>query len=75
MELIGITGTLFIIIAFTLSGELKIRIFDLVGATLFIIYGVMIHSFSTILLNGVLVLIQIYKIRTILKNERLWWKF
>lgn len=62
MEIIGIIGTLFIILAFTLNGELKIRIFDLIGAILFVIYGITIGSFSTILLNGMLIVIQIYKI-------------
>lgn len=62
MEWIGIAGTLFIILAFTMNGERKIRIFDLIGALLFIIYGVMIRSFSTILLNVVLVVVQAYKL-------------
>lgn len=62
MEWIGIAGTLFIILAFTMNGERKIRIFDLIGALLFIIYGVAIRSFSTILLNVVLVVVQAYKL-------------
>ena len=61
-ELIGIIATSFIVLAFTRNGEFKIRVFDLVGATLFVIYGVLIHSFSTILLNGILIGIQIYKL-------------
>lgn len=62
MEWIGIAGTLFIILAFAMNGERKIRIFDLIGALLFIIYGVTIRSFSTILLNVVLVVVQAYKL-------------
>lgn len=62
MEWIGIAGTLLIILAFTMNGERKIRIFDLIGALLFIIYGVTIRSFSTILLNVVLVVVQAYKL-------------
>lgn len=62
MEVIGILGTLFIILAFTFNGEIKIRILDLIGAILFIVYGFTISSFSTILLNSLLVFIQIYKI-------------
>ena len=62
MEWIGIAGTLFIIWAFTMNGERKIRFFDMFGALLFIIYGVMIHSFSTVLLNVVLVVVQAYKL-------------
>lgn len=69
MEIIGILGTLFIIIAFSLNGELKIRIFDLIGAILFVIYGLTIHSFSTILLNTILIIIQIYKLYGIILRK------
>lgn len=62
MEIIGILGTLFIILAFLMNGELSIRILDLIGAILFVIYGATINSFSTILLNGILILVQLYKL-------------
>lgn len=62
MEWLGILGTLFIILAFTLNGETKIRVFDMIGAVLFIVYGFTIGSFSTILLNVVLVVVQAYKL-------------
>ena len=63
MEFIGIIATLFIIIAFTQNGEIRIRILDLIGAMLFVIYGILINSFSTVLLNTILIIIQIYKIK------------
>ena len=56
-ELIGVIATLFIVVAFSLNGELKIRLFDLVGAILFVVYGVLIKSFSIVLLNAILVAI------------------
>lgn len=62
MEIIGIIGTLFIILAFIQTGEIRIRLFDLIGAILFVIYGITISSFSTILLNGILIIIQLYKV-------------
>ena len=49
MEFLGILGTLFIILAFAMNGEFKIRVFDMIGALLFIIYGITIKSFSNIL--------------------------
>lgn len=69
MEIIGIIATLFIVLAFIQNGEFKIRILDLIGAVLFIIYGITISSFSTILLNGILVIIQIYKMYKLLNNK------
>lgn len=68
MEIIGILGTLFIILAFILNGEIKIRLFDLIGAILFVVYGFTIKSFSTILLNFILIIIQLYKLYK-LKNK------
>ena len=70
MEIIGIIGTLFIILAFAMNGEFKIRIFDLIGAILFVIYGITINSFSTILLNSTIIVIQIYKILKIKKGSK-----
>jgi len=61
-ELLGVIATCFIIIGFMQTGEFRIRLLDMIGATLFIIYGILIHSFSTVLLNSLLVAIQIYKL-------------
>lgn len=60
-EIIGIVGTLLILIGFCSDEERIIRIFDLAGSILFIIYGAVIGSISTILLNSVLVLVHTYK--------------
>ena len=70
IELLGITATLFIIAGFLQSGELKIRILDCIGAVLFVVYGMCIHSFSTVLLNSVLIGIQIYKIVKLRRNQK-----
>ena len=69
IEILGIIATLFIVIACAQSGEVKIRILDAIGAILFIVYGVLIHSFSTILLNSILVGVQLYKLRKLNKGE------
>lgn len=61
-EFIGILATLFILLAFLKSGEYEIRIYDLIGAILFVIYGILIDSFSVYFLNAILIIIQIYKL-------------
>jgi len=61
-EIIGLCGTIFILIAFLFNSEKKIRIFDGIGAILFIIYGCLIGSWSNVILNGVLVVIQAVKL-------------
>lgn len=69
-ELIGLAGTAFIVLAFTFSDQIKIRVFDGIGAALFIVYGFMIHSWSNIILNGILIAIHIYKIAKMLPRRK-----
>ena len=59
-ELIGIAGTLFVLASFLMKDYRKTRIINIVGALLFVIYGIAIGAMSTWLLNGILVLIHIY---------------
>jgi hypothetical protein len=61
-EIIGIIGTLFILIAFSFTGERKIRIMDTVGAALFVVYGILTQTWSTAILNFFLICINCYKI-------------
>lgn len=68
-EWIGVLGTTFIVIAFMQTGEKKIRILDAVGAVAFVIYGVTIHSFSTIFLNSILIGVQIYNLLKLHKES------
>ena len=62
VEVLGIIATLFIVIAFAMNSKKLIRIFDTIGAILFIIYGILIGSLSVWLLNGILVIINIHKL-------------
>ena len=70
-EVLGVCATIFILLAFLQNGELNIRILDSVGALLFILYGVLIHSFSTVLLNSILIIIQLVKMFKYYKKD---WK-
>ena len=62
VEILGIIATLFIVVAFAMNSKKSIRIFDTIGAILFIIYGILIGSLSVWLLNGILVIINIHKL-------------
>ena len=68
IEILGIVASLFIIAAFMFKDVRIIRLLDAVGAILYIIYGVLIHSFSNVLLNGFLVAIQIYHLYKLSKK-------
>ena len=61
-EVIGVCASVIVLISFLLKGEEKIRIVNLIGAILFVIYGLLIHAFSVWFLNSVLVLVHLYKL-------------
>ena len=61
-EIIGVVGTIAILIGFLSNSEKTIRIFDMVGAAFFVIYGVLLHAWSNILLSMILIVIHIVKL-------------
>lgn len=61
-EVIGLVATILIIAGFLLDGETKIRSVNIIGAGLYVIYGILIESPSNILLNGILIFVHVYKL-------------
>lgn len=51
-----------ILVCFLFNDEKWIRIIDGVGAVLYIVYGILIHSWSNIFLNAALVAVQVVKV-------------
>lgn len=62
MEIIGTFASIIVLISFLMKGEFKIRLINIFGAILFIIYGISINAFSVYFLNGALLLIHIIKL-------------
>ena len=60
VELIGVFGSIFVLLSFLMKDVKKIRIINIIGALLFVIYGIYINAFSTWFLNGALIIIHIY---------------
>ena len=61
-ELLGIVGTVIILLAFTFNSECKIRILDAVGAAFFVAYGIKTKTWSTVALNLALICVHAYKL-------------
>lgn len=70
VEVIGLIATLFVLASFLTSGEKNIRIINIVGALIFVAYGLMIGAVSVWLLNGILFIIHIYKLIKLAKNRK-----
>lgn len=67
-EALGIAASLFILISFIFKGELKIRTINIVGCVFFVIYGIMIKSFSVYFMNGTLIFVHIFYILRLKKK-------
>lgn len=70
-ELVGFTASLFILLAFTNDDMRLVRIYDSIGCVLFVIYGILIHSISTVFLNIVMISLQIYKLRKLKRSKEI----
>lgn len=69
-ELIGLLGTAIILIAFLFNTERQIRIYDMIGSVLFVVYGALIGSYSNVILNSVLILVHVVKLRRMRINAK-----
>lgn len=61
-ELIGVIASVMVLISFIMNGEEKIRIINIIGALLFVVYGLLIGAFSVWFLNGTLLFVHIDKL-------------
>lgn len=61
-EEIGTLASIIVLISFLCKSERKIRVVNIVGALLFVVYGALNGSFSVWFLNGALILIHLYKL-------------
>ena len=61
-EVTGVVATLFVLLSFAVNGEVKIRCINIIGAAIFVIYGLLISALSVWLLNGILIIVHIYKL-------------
>ena len=69
-ELIGVLASLIVLLSFVMNGESRIRIINIVGALLFVIYGLLINAFSVWFLNGTLLIVHIYKLIKMFQIEK-----
>jgi len=61
-EIIGIIATGFVLLSFLFTEEKRIRQINIIGAAIFVVYGIIISAISVYILNGALILIHIYKL-------------
>ncbi len=60
IEALGVLATIFVLLSFLCTDHRKIRIVNIIGAALFVVYGLLSGALSVWLLNSALVAIHIY---------------
>lgn len=74
-ECVGMLGSVFVAISMTFKtttdkGVMWLRIFNLIGSFVFVIYGIVLPAYSTIILNLVCVVLNIIGLVNIIKKIR-----
>ena len=59
-EMIGYIASLLIAVSLMMRSILKLRLINLVGAVFFTVYGLLIHAYPVAVVNGFIVIIDIY---------------
>lgn len=61
-EILGTIASIIVLISFLMKSERNIRLVNIVGALMFVVYGFCIDAFSVWFLNGSLCLVHIYRL-------------
>jgi len=69
MEIIAYIASAFILFSFTLKDQLKLRIFNSIGALIFIYYSLYKNDYPVVFINSSIVVINLFYI---IKNTK--WK-
>lgn len=69
IELVGYLGSVLVVVSMLMTSVVKLRVVNTVGASIFAVYALIIHSYPTALMNGCLVVINLYNLSRLLKKE------
>ncbi len=65
----GYLASLFLIISLIVHGDIKFRIYNLLGCSCFIVYGIVLHAFPIILTNSILFVINFFFLIKLYKHR------
>ncbi|MDF7676038.1 YgjV family protein [Neisseriaceae bacterium ESL0693] len=61
-DVLGYTGTVLVILSFLCNSLIKLRILNAIGAFLVTIYAIMNHAWPVALLDGFIVIINVFQL-------------
>ncbi len=60
VEIIGYVGSVVVAVSLAMGDVLRLRLINMVGAAIFSVYGLLVSAYPVALLNGFIVLVNIY---------------
>lgn len=72
LNIIGYVGSALVLISFLMASVLKLRIVNIAGSVASVIYSLMIHAYPTVIMNAALIVINLYYIRKMLKQNNIY---
>lgn len=71
IEYVGYAASLFVAISFLVKNITTIRLINIVGCVLFIIYGITIHAYPVAVMNSLVVIIHLYHLSRLSHNKKI----
>lgn len=69
IEALGYLGSLLVVVSMLMTSVMKLRIINTIGSLIFATYAMIIQSYPTAITNFILVLINLYNMRKLMKNS------
>ncbi|MGV9199211.1 MAG: hypothetical protein ACOC4M_10360, partial [Promethearchaeia archaeon] len=69
LEIVGFFASVLVAISLAMKNILKLRIINTSGATIFVIYGLIIQAYPVFLVNFIIILVNIYYLYDILTSQ------
>ena len=70
IEVIGVVASLMVLASFLMKDILVVRLVNIVGAIVFIVYGILIGAFATWFVNAALIVVHVIYIIKDLKEKK-----
>lgn len=76
IEIVGIVATLCILFSMcfktlTFKGSVIMRVTNLIGSVIFVVYGCLLPAISTAILNGILIFVNSYHLFVLIKEHKM----
>lgn len=70
VEVLGLLATLLVVVSFLFQSVVLIRVVNMLGAVLFVAYGLLIHSPSVAIVNIVVIVVQVLQLVKLWRKAR-----